>query len=301
MKKAPPALLVVIVVTVAAGGVARLVAQGATERAAYVTALDKSGIPLATLSPSDIIVREDDAAREILRIAPATEPMQIAVLLDNSQAAESLITDYRQALPAFIQALAEGAAAGRRHEISLIGLADRPTILADYSPDPAQATKAAERLFAQPGSGAYLIDGIVEITQGIMKRGAVRPVMVVVTTAGPDLSHRTYQQALDQLEVAGTPLHVVIIGREPSPGDDRSIVLDRGPRMTGGSYEHLLAGSALTSRLQRLAAVLTHQFRVTYARPARLIQPERVTVTAARPELTVRGTPVDEPREQSKP
>jgi hypothetical protein len=115
------------------------------------------------------------------------------------------------------------------------------------------------------------------------------------------LSYRTYQQALDMLEVGSAPLHVVVVGREPTPGDDRSIVFDRGPRVTGGSYDRVLVGTALTGKLKQLAAVLTSQYRVTYARPARLIQPEKVTVTAARPELTVRGTPVDDRREQKQP
>jgi hypothetical protein len=83
---------------------AHLAAQ-AQQRALYVTALDKSGNPVPELQPSDVIVKEDDTTREILRIAPASEPMQVAVMVDNSQAAERYIRDYREALPAFISAL----------------------------------------------------------------------------------------------------------------------------------------------------------------------------------------------------
>jgi len=53
--------------------------------------------------------------------------------------------------------------------------------------------------------------------------------------------------------------------------------------------------------MKQLANELTHQFRVTYARPNRLIPPDQVTVTSKRPDLTVRGTAVDATRERSLP
>jgi hypothetical protein len=77
-------------------------------------------------------------------------------------------------------------------------------------------------------------------------------------------------------------------------------VISEGPRTTGGQYDTLLASSALTGRLKRLAAELTQQFRVTYSRPQSLIPPERITVSAERPGLTVRGTPVVADREQER-
>ena len=78
-------------------------------------------------------------------------------------------------------------------------------------------------------------------------------------------------------------------------------MISEGPRITGGQYDTLLTSTALTGRLKRLAAELTHQFRVTYSRPQSLIPPERITVAAAKPGLTVRGTPVVADREQERP
>ena len=39
---------------------------------------------------------------------------------------------------------------------------------------------------------------------------------------------------------------------------------------------------------------LTHQYKVTYARPQSLIPPEKVTVAAAKPGITARGTLIKE-------
>ena len=58
----------------------------ALQRSIYASALDQSGAPVPNLGPTDFVVREDKVAREILAVAPAVDPMQIALLVDNSQA-----------------------------------------------------------------------------------------------------------------------------------------------------------------------------------------------------------------------
>jgi hypothetical protein len=50
--------------------------------------------------------------------------------------------------------------------------------------------------------------------------------------------------------------------------------------------------------MKQVATELTHQYRVTYARPQTLIPPEQVTITAAKPGLTVRGTQMKTVRER---
>jgi hypothetical protein len=81
---------------------------------------------------------------------------------------------------------------------------------------------------------------------------------------------------------------------------DRGIMLERGTRESGGNYDNLLSGSALPDRMKRLAAELTHQYRVVYARPQSLVPPERITVEGARPDVAVRGT-VPIQAEQDRP
>ena len=79
------------------------------QRSLYVSVLNDAGAPVPDLGPSDFIVREDGLAREVLRVAPATDPMQIAVLVDNSQAARDDIADMRKALQAFVTAMTAGS------------------------------------------------------------------------------------------------------------------------------------------------------------------------------------------------
>jgi hypothetical protein len=273
----------------------------AARRALYVSALDKTGTPVSDLAPSDIAVREDNVAREVLTVAPAGEPMQIALLVDNSQAAAPFIRDYREALVAFVDALTSGEQAGTRNEVAIITLAERPTIATDYTTDRGALVKSAQRIFSSTDSGTYLLDAIIETSQGVTKRRSPRPVMVAIATEGPELSDRFYQQVLTTLRASGAALHVIVVGRPTNVSHDRSVVISEGPRTTGGNYDMLLTSTALMGRLKQLATELTHQFRVTYARPQSLIPPERIAVSAARPGLTVRGTPVLADREQERP
>src|SRR5436190_3598060 len=128
----------------------------AIERSIFVSVVDQGGAPVPALGPSDFVVREDNLSREVLRVDPATDPMQIAILVDNSTAAGPLVAFIRRALPPFVEALTRPTASGRRNEVALVTLGSRPTILANYSIEGAPLTKAVDRVWEDsPNSGYY--------------------------------------------------------------------------------------------------------------------------------------------------
>ena len=117
---------------------AHLAAQ-ALQRAIYVSvARQEPARRSPSLGPSDFIVREDNVAREVLRVAPADRA-------DADRAARR----HQRGGRAIHPRLSRGAAgvrhrarrrrhAGRdKHQIALIALGERPTILTDYTTDPA--------------------------------------------------------------------------------------------------------------------------------------------------------------------
>ncbi len=265
-----------------------LLSAQAQQRAVYASAVGQNGAPVANLGIPDFVVREDKVAREILTVAPASDPMQIVLLVDNSQAADPFVRDIRDGLTAFIAGIGADPT-GAKHQVAVITIGERPTINTDYTTDLERATKGAQRIFAMPGSGAYLLDGIIETSKGITKRGSTRPVIVAVVTAGVELSDRPFQSALEPLLASGAAFHVMVVGRPMTGGQDRMMTLDLGTRDTGGRYDTVLASSGLAFRLKQLAEELTHQYKITYARPTTLIPPEKVTVAAAKPGLVVRG------------
>jgi hypothetical protein len=271
------------------------------QRSMYVTALEPDGMPAADLSPSDVAVREDNVTREVLRVAPADEPMQIAVLVDNSQAATNYIRDIRTGLDGFVSEMTNGA----KHELSIVSLGERPTILADASPDRDKIMKGVFRIFELRNSGNYLLEGVIEVCKGFTKRESRRPVIVALTTEGPEYSSRRWEDVVRPMTDVGAAFHVLVLGPPSNAIDEdarnRAEVIDQGPRLTGGRRDTLLTGSALPGALKKLAAELKHQYRIVYARPPTLIPPSKVTVTATRPGLTVRGTLIPEKKDQGRP
>jgi hypothetical protein len=183
-----------------------------------------------------------------------------------------------------------------KNEVAVVTVAERATILADYTTDQAVLLKKAT-IFTQPSSGAYMLDAFLETSRGFKKREAARPVIVAIATNGPEFSNRYRDQVLGAIKDAGASLHIVMVGPPPtdvisSEGRERAYIYDSGPAETGGRYENVLAPSALPARLKQVADELTHQYLVTYARPQTLIPPEHIKITSKRPDVTVRGNPV---------
>jgi VWFA-related protein len=260
----------------------------ADERTVYVSVVDKDAAPVSGLGASDFVVRENDVSREVLRASPATGPLQIALLIDTSQAIEDHLLDIRNALQSFFKQM------GGRNEIALIGFGERPTTLVDLTRDTARLQKGIGSVFARQGSGTYLLDAIVETADAFGTRKAARPHIIVFAARGPEFSERHHQSVLDALEESGATLHTLMLNR-PGIGlnsreeQELQLTVADGTRMTGGRREDLLTPMAFSERLQSLGNELEHQYQVTYARPRTLIPPKTLEVSVKKPDVTVRA------------
>jgi hypothetical protein len=247
---------------------------------------------LTDVQPADLAVREDGVSREILRVSPATEPMQVSLLVDTSATLANDTNNVRDALRAFTLAMVPA------NEVSIVEYGERPSIVTDSTTSASALEQGIGRIFPRKGSGAYVLDALVETSRGIQKRESPRPVIVVVDTEGVEFGNAIWERVLDALEASHAALYVMTIS-DGRPIDDmsslemrsRGIVFDRGPRESGGTREILLSSMGLKPALEQLADQLTHQIKVVYSRPPSLIPPRRVTVEATRSGLKARGTP----------
>jgi len=283
------ALFLALTALVATGTGTNTYAQaGARERTLFVSAVDGRGEPVEGLNPSDFVVTEDGRSREILRVSRAVEPMDIAVLVDNSAAADRAIPSLREGLGNFVGALTPD------HQIAIVGLADRPTILQDYTSNRTQLDTATGRLFAMGSSGMTLLDAIVEVSAGLRRREATRAVLVPVITTGVEFTNRNARDVIGAARQAGASLNAIVVGVlnfASIEERERALVLDQGTRETGGQYVTLLTESALVPGLQKLARQLSSQYKVVYGRPDSLLPPEKTEVSSARQGVMMRGTP----------
>ena len=289
-----PAVCVLLCATGAAAQV--------TERIIHASVVDGKGEPVTGLTTADFVVREDGVSREVLRVSKDEEPLQLALLVDNSVEMRNTVADLRRALSAFVATLRSGV------EVSLISVAERPTIVVPYTSDHGALLKGVQRIVALD-AGNYVLDAIAEASQGLAKRPKGRPVVAIVSARGPEYSFRDYSEVLRIVKESGTPaLHAMMVGspntrnaiagmavdlrggqRPDGNGVDRDIVLGRLTKETGGRYEDVLTLSALTSKLQQLSSELSNQYRVVFASPERLVPASRTEISAKDPKLKARG------------
>lgn len=273
--------------SLATGQAQRAASSDARTRDVYVSVVDSKGAPIQGLTAADFTVREDRIAREVLKAGPATEPLHVALLIDDSQAATSMVNPLREGITAFIDKL-QG-----KGEIALITFGERPTGLVDYTSSAAQLKKGVGRVFPRSGAGPYLLEAIVDASRGLEKRKAARPVIVALTVEGTEFSNQHYQQVLQALDRSGAALHVLTIG---SPADsqsdemrNRNMVIAEGTLRTGGRREQVLADSGIPDKMKQVADELLNQYVVTYGHPDTLIPPEKIDVSTTRPGATVRA------------
>jgi VWFA-related protein len=260
------------------------------ERTLFVSAVDNNGEPVDGLGPDAFVVREDGVRREVLRVSRATEPIDVAILIDNSQAASEEITFFRDGLSKFVSKMAPG------NHVALVALADRPTILVDYTDDTKRLSDAVGRIFPMSGSGMTLLDAMFEASKGLEKRETPRAVMVPILTDGVEFSNHYHRDVVNALRKARTAVHMMTIGQfphseEPQGTRERSLLLDLGPKESGGQRISLLSAHGLDPALQRLARELLSQYKVTYGRPESLIPPEKADVSSGKTGVTMRGAP----------
>jgi hypothetical protein len=263
-------------------------ARPTNQQRVYVSVVDKKGAPVAALNVTDVTIKEDGASREVLKVEPATDPMQIAILVDTSAVTGAAISDLRVSIKAFGAAI---WAKSPETEIALYTFGERPTLETDYSSSAANLERRVDRLFAATGSGAYFIDAVMDAAAGLKKRSAARPVIVAyVDENGPEFSNRRHELAFESVAAARASLWVVarqgFATSTASPENrERAMVIGDVTTRSGGRSSMVFDGSAIKGRLAEMAAQLLAQFVITYGRVDSLVPPEKLEIRLVNPDL----------------
>jgi len=278
---------------VAAAAMPAPLAAQSSEQTIYASVVGKKDRkPIEGLSVTDFVVKEDGTSREVLRAGRTADPIDLAVIVDTSTAIEPHQNDLRKALTAFVTRMAGDHAAN----VALLSMADRPTILADYTTSVAELTRTVQRIFAQPNSGMVFQDAVSDTVKGLLKHDNPRRAIVVITTEGTDFSNVPYERTLEALRNSGAGFHALVLtdrtgsATRDQNARERAIVVDRGTTSTGGVRDDLLSSMELGDALTRLADELTQQYKVVYGRPGSLIPPKKLDVSVKRPDVDTRAT-----------
>jgi hypothetical protein len=267
--------------------------QRETRERGIIVGVSTSGsgdAPVPDMKVADFTVRENDVAREVLRVAPAPPPSHVYLLIDDSQATQGLSTYLRPAMTGTISKL---AALEPPPQQALMTFGERPNRRVDFTPNPEPLLKFASGHFPVTGSGAYFLQAITDITKDLKKREAASPVIFAfVSESGPEFSSELHRQVAEALRTSGTSLWVVTLQRgavamDASAARERASVLGDVTRDSGGMNKVVLSAQAIEPAFTTVTNLLKSRYLVTYGRPDSLVPPDKIEVTSGRKDVRI--------------
>jgi hypothetical protein len=282
-----------LVLALAVASAADAAAEQQTRRV-YFSALDRNGAVVADLTAPEITVKEGGKNRDVAALRPATEPMQVAIIVDDNGTGL-----FRVAIARFIEGLLG------RAEFSIITVAGQPQKLTPFTGNSDTLRDAINQLIARPASpdGGQLLSGIYESALDFERRKVERPIILALTVGGEEHTPLPPHHVLDQLRKSGASLHVVSVlgstqrstaaATRPSDLLNENLglneVLGDGPKRSGGRREEIPAIAGALTGLQQLAEALKRQYVVEYTLPDGVKPSDRFSITTKRKDVTLRA------------
>lgn len=282
--------------TVAVAAAAAVVAhaapaqRGSTERDVFVAVTGAGDKPIRDLTVADFVVREDDRAREVLRVAPAPPASHVALVVDDSAASNSAMPHVRTALLDLMRYL---VALPSPPQISIVTVGERPTERTPFTTHSAVLQSGIGKLFPISNAGAYFLEALVELGSDFQKRQLERPAIVAfVADDGPEFSAAGRREVTTALQRGNATLWAIVL-QKGTPNvtqkewQERTFVVNEVAAQSGGASKTVLTDLGIGGAYTWVASLLTSQYRVTYSRPESLIPPTRVAVEVRRPNVKV--------------
>ncbi|HXT68111.1 MAG TPA: hypothetical protein VN700_00030 [Vicinamibacterales bacterium] len=268
-------------------------ATEAVAKSILVTVLDDAGGPIRDLRASEFIVTEDGTQREVIEVRPNNEALYVALLVDTAKPAPGVqfpTQDMRRGLAAFCRRVLSGTAGS---EVAIMDLAQGGSVVVPSTSEFRKIKPWTDRLVESQQGAGVLLEALVAASRELMNRESPRRAIVSVTFDGPESSAITPQSVADTVLKSGAAYWPVTIrgiaGIRPALVPLRDTLFSNLPEPTGGMQVTAVSTTAMESILNRVAAALTSQYEVTYARPTG-ITPRVIQASARRGAKVLRAS-----------
>jgi hypothetical protein len=271
------AFLVACAATAAAGPTATTepaTARAEVTRKVYISAVDSSRAPVTDLKAADITVKEGGKDRPVATLEPATAPMHVAILVDDSGTGA-----FQAAVAQFLQKTLP------RGQFSISLLNPQAAMLVDFTQE-VEPLKGALGRLGQRGrlqaDGDQMLDAIVQASRTMQRKKAERPVILALTLAGGQPQSIEPTEVLTAVRTSGAQLNVVFL-----IGAEVGMVMGDGPKQSGGRIEQAGNGEAIIPAVLKIAESLEHQYLLTYVIPDGTNLSDRLSVATSRKGITL--------------
>ena len=258
-----------------AGLAAAPLASAQERNAVYVRVLDVRGRPVTDLTAEEFRVLEGGRRARVVSATAGTEPMRIALLVDNGESirAGHAVNALRDAVAAFLESLPPP------HPVGLFTIGGHVRLHVDFTTDRAALLAAGASIFPDESGGVRLADGIRETLERRYDGDEAWPVFVALVTSTGEASgfmnDRRYLRFVNELRAAGVIVHVVhwyVRGRD-TDGSVSGLAPDLAGD-TGGRYASVVVATAMAGAMAALATDmgiryrdLSSRYRLVYERP----------------------------------
>ena len=229
------------------------------EHSLFVTVLDKSGAPLRDLKATDFVVLEDGQERTITAATLASEPLDVAIVLDTAKSGKEFpMREVREGLTAITSAV---LAEHPQSRVSFAEYAGGGIKTLDFTSDGAKVTKAIERTVESQRATSMIVDRLIETGKDMQKSKAPRRAIVIISLGSPDAGQTQPAEAVAPVQKSGASVWAVSVGITPAMAEP---LVENLPKMTGGKRTAMVGPSGLVAAMTRIGQSLTSQYQVTF-------------------------------------
>ena len=239
----------------------------------FASIIDVTGAPVA-LEPTDVQVVENGVEAKVVKVEPMNWPMKVQLLVDNGIGlGASNITLLKNGVLGLLDALPPG------FEVTIVGTAPQPRIVARATTDREAMLKGLALLAADGGTGRF-VESLSEATQRIERdKGNYFPVIIMMGTTSGDRNvlDSDVARLMKRLEQRPTTVHIVLLSAQAQSlgGANQTNIGLAVTKYTHGKFENINGPTRLPTLLAEIGALVAksyeiqrRQFRITVDRPA---------------------------------
>jgi hypothetical protein len=217
-------------------------------RHVFVSVTDVAGAPVLDLADADFEVTDGARKREILSSGLAKSPMRIALLVDTSDGTANAITQIRNGLTAFLEALPADA------EVMVVSTGRQVRVRLQPTTDRKKALDLAKGMFSD-GGATPLRDALLEIDDRFFLKTEDRwPVFIIITGDSAESSapanETKFNKWLNEIPARGISAHAFAL--KYRGGGVPDLVAHHVVQTAGGRFDFMNTANALPDKLKVL-------------------------------------------------
>lgn len=242
---------------------ASLVAAGAqtawaVDRQLFMLVTDRSGQPVTDVTADEVVLEQEGSECTVKDVQLDAAPMKVALLVDNSDAAQQSLNSMRDGLAAFLDNLPA------EHEVGLFTIAGQVRRRVDFTTDRDELKEQATGLFVDRNSGVVYLDGLVETWERRFEDEDLWPVFVSLVYDGAEASRSVQDDEFNEfardLVGRGATVHAILVSTRG--GAIQTTISTFLTQNTGGMYRALAAPTALPETFTELAETMGAQYEM---------------------------------------